>query len=536
MQSTRLLGSLFALAALACAPLAAPAATWTGTWSAPVLSMNLVNGSGQPIALANKTIRQSLRTSVGGSQVRVRLSNLFGRQAITLRDVHFARATSGQAVDPSTDHVLTFGGQGSVTLQPGQEVASDPLAYTIARSTDYAVSVYVPNTVDATQVTAHRQAWQTIYTAAGDVAANASITPVDSIGSYLFLTGVDVVDSTATGALVTLGASITDGSNSSYGANRRWGNLLELRTQSAGLDVAVLNAGLSGGHLLDDTSFGGPSALNRFQRDVLSQAGVKWVISSDTAINDLSGHSNGNGQSDGSGPTFAQLSSATQQLISQAHAAGVKFLCSTLTPNVGRSPNDWTPTAESIREQLNAWYKTSASGCDGIVDQDTATHDPAAPTQWRSSYNSGDSLHPNDAGMQAIANAVNLKYFEPNGLPPITASTACGTLLPGQGIRANQPLVSCDGRFQLWLQGDSNLVLYFGSTPIWASNTGGRNATEFTLLPDGDAVLYDVNGNALFDTKTTGLQSARLIVQNDGNIVVYNGSGTPLFATNTCCH
>lgn len=501
-----------------------------------MLDLALVDGNNRPIQLAQKTVRQSFRSSLGGTQVRVRLSNLFGQQPVTLRDVHIARATSDQGIRKSTDQALTFGGQGSVTIQPGQEVGSDPVAYKVARSTDYAVSFYVPAAVDPGHVTAHRQAWQNIYTASGDVPSRAAITPVDTVGSYLFLTGVDVVNTSALGSVVTLGASITDGSNSSYGANRRWGNLLELRMAAGNQPVAVLNAGLSGGQLLSDGSFGGPSALHRFQRDVLAQAGVKWVISSDTAINDLSGHSDGHGQTDGSGPTFEQLSGATAQLIAQAHAAGVKFLCSTLTPNVGRDPNAWTPTAEAIREQLNAWYRSDASGCDGIVDQDTATHDPAAPTQWRPEFNAGDSLHPNDAGTQAIADAVNLKFFARNGLPPIAPSSTCGTLLPGQGIRRSQSLPSCDGRFSLVLRGDSNLVLTQGSTVLWQSNTTGRDASEFTLLADGDATLYDAAGNPLWDTATTGLLSSRLVVQDDGNLVVYDADGTPLFATNTCCH
>jgi hypothetical protein len=189
---------------------------------------------------------------------------------------------------------------------------------------------------------------------------------------------------------------------------------------------------------------------------------------------------------------------------------------------------------------MNAFYRSSTSGCDGVVDQDTATHDPTSPLQYRPSFNSGDFLHPNDDGTQAIANAINLKYFAPTGLPPISMPTSCGTLLPGQGMKQDVPLVSCDGRFRLLLQGDSNLVLYFGQSPLWASNTVGLTASEFTLLPDGNAVLYDSKGNVLFQTTTTGLLSTSLSMQNDGNVVIYDGPSTgpnrPLFATGTCCH
>jgi lysophospholipase L1-like esterase len=519
----------------------AAADVWTGTWSAPVLDQTLTDGSGALIPLSQMTLRQSFRTSIGGTKIRVRLSNLFGQQPITLRDLHFAKAASDQAIVTSTDKVLTFKGSSSVTIPAGQEVSSDAVAYTTTPSTDYAVSMYVFSAPDSNHVTAHRQAWQNIYQAAGDVSGSAQIAVQGSpIQSYVFLTGLDVVNSSATGAIVAIGASITDGSITSFGANRRWVNELSLRLQAAKLNVAVLGAGLSGGHLLDDQPFGGPAGVNRFKRDVLSQAGVKWVISSDMPINDLSGHSDGQGHPDGGGPTAAQLIAGTKQMIDQAHAAGVKFLCSTLTPNGGRDPNQWTAAAESIRQQLNAFYLSSSSGCDGIVDQDTATRDPANPLQYRPSFNAGDFLHPNDAGTQAIANAINLKSFEPNGLPPITASTSCGRLLPGQGMKRDQPLTSCDGRFTLYLQDDSNLVLYFGQSPIWAANTGGLNAIEFAFLPDGNAVLYDSTGKSVFETHTAGLQSTALWVQNDGNVVVYDGPdggpNRPLYATGTCCH
>ncbi|WP_255550714.1 SGNH/GDSL hydrolase family protein [Granulicella sp. dw_53] len=507
---------------------------WTGTWSAPMLTLQLANGDGSPNTLARQTVRQSFRSSIAGTMIRVQLSNIFGLQPVTLSDVHFAKAASDQAIVSGTDKALTFGGFASVTIPAGQSVESDAIAYNVAASTDYAVSMFVPNAIDPQNVTAHRQAWQHIYFAAGDVSGISTIATTGSVDSYLYLTGVDVVNSAATGAVVALGASITDGSNTTFGANLRWVNDLALRLQAAGLQVGVLAAGLSGGHLLDDQDFGGPSALNRFNRDVISKAGVKWVISSDTAINDLSSHA------DGTGPTAAQLIAATQQLIDEAHSSGLKFLCSTLTPNVGRPADQWSDGAEAIREQLNTFYKSADSHCDGIVDQDTATHDPQMPLQYRPSFNSGDFLHPNDPGTQAIANAVNLGFFTPTGLPPIKAPTQCGSLLPGEGITPNQHIVSCDGRFQLLLQTDSNLVLSFGKTVLWSSNTAGKNAAEFTFLADGNVVLLDTTGKVIFQTNTAGLLGTTYIVQNDGNVVLYDGPvggpNNPIYNTGTCCH
>ncbi|GAA4261088.1 hypothetical protein GCM10022255_092340 [Dactylosporangium darangshiense] len=157
----------------------------------------------------------------------------------------------------------------------------------------------------------------------------------------------------------------------------------------------MLNAGISGNDLLKDGA--GPSALNRFQRDVLQQPGAKWVVLSDDPINDLG---------DPNPPTAAQLISGIQQLISQAHAAGLKFICSTLTPFKGAGY--WTQTGENGRAAINSFIRGAGSGCDHVLDQDTATHDPGNPQAFLPAYDCGDHLHPNDAGYQAIANAVDI--------------------------------------------------------------------------------------------------------------------------------
>ncbi len=199
----------------------------------------------------------------------------------------------------------------------------------------------------------------------------------------------------AQGSVVTLGASITDGVASAQDDNRRWPNDLAVRLDSAGRPVGVLNEGISGNDLLTDGA--GQSALNRFDRDVVGQPGVRWVIFSDDPINDLGG---------ANPPTGDQLIAGLQQLISRAHQAGISFLCSTLTPFEGAGY--WTPAGETGREQINAFIRGADSGCDGVVDQDTATHDPANPTRYLPAYDAGDHLHPNEAGLQAIADAVDL--------------------------------------------------------------------------------------------------------------------------------
>jgi lysophospholipase L1-like esterase len=368
--------------------LQAQSTPWTGTWGVTPQS------GGQ--SFAQQTIRQIVYTSLGGSSARIRLSNLFGSQSVSITDVHIALAGTGSSIQPGTDHVVTFGGSGSVTIGASAEVNSDAVAMSIPSLSEVAISFYLPN---ATAVqTYHQFSFQTNYVANGDVSGNTNLSVASTPSSYFYLTNIDVEDPAATGAVVTFGASITDGYNSSQNANHRWPNFLAQRLSAAGIPVGVINEGVSGNQLLNDSNT--LSGLHRFQHDAAGQSNVRWVIFSDDPINDV-----GNNPS----ITGAQLISGAQQLVSEAHSDGLKFLCSTLTPFQGASY--WTSAGETAREQFNAFVRGTTSGCDGIVDQDTATHDPSNPTQYLPAYDSGDHLHPNDSGYQAIANAVNLGFF-----------------------------------------------------------------------------------------------------------------------------
>jgi lysophospholipase L1-like esterase len=512
------------------------ATAWTGTWAvAPQQGTIDASFNG----LSQQTMRQILHTSIGGSTARVQISNVFGKQALTVQDVHLAQAVVDSnggptsSTIPGTDHTVTFGGFTTVTVPAGQVMASDPIAFPTTPQEDLMVSIYFPTAVDSENVTTHQNGGQNgMFLAAGDVSRNSTINATSAFSSYFYLTNVDVQNTAATGAVVAIGASITDGLNSSFNTNHRWTNDLSARLNVAGLQVGVINEGISGNDLLRDGA--GQAMVTRFSRDVLSQPNVRWVIVSDDIINDLS-----NLPSDQE-PSFDSLIAGMQQIMSQAHAAGIKFYCSTLTPNGGRPAAQWSTGAEAIREQVNAFFLSPSSGCDGIVDQDTATHDPTMPLQYRPSFDSGDHLHPNDAGHQAIANAVNLGLFTSTGIPPIKAPTgSCSTLLAGEGLIPDHPLISCDGRFELYLQDDGNLVIYFGSTPLWSTGTVGHIPSEVTLLADGNFVLYDINGQVLWQSKTAGLLGQEINMQNDGNLVLYNGtaaSASPVWATNTCCH
>jgi MYXO-CTERM domain-containing protein len=377
---------------------------WVGTWG--------VAPQADGTAFQDKTLRHIVHTSIGGSSVRIRVSNVFGTQPLTLDSAYVAERANGAAIVPSTNRALKFAGQSSVTIPAGEATTSDAVAFEVAPLSDLAVSFHVASTNDKT--TGHQTATQDNYVASGNVAGDESLSGAQVRGSYYFLSNVDVRNPEAWGAVVTLGASITDGVASGHNANRRWPNYLAQRLAAQGIPVGVLNQGISGNRLLANGA--GESALQRFDRDVLSQTGVRWVIFSDDPINDLGS---------GSPPTAEQLIDGLKQLVMRAHAADVEFWCSTLTPFEGSG--GWTPQGETARGAIHAFIASTESGCDAIVDQDNATHDPAKPTWFLPANDAGDHLHPNETGMQAIAGAVELNGFT----APESSGGAAGA--PGGG-------------------------------------------------------------------------------------------------------
>lgn len=475
---------------------AAPAAAdgFTGTWS-------VSPQSGGP-SYANQTLRQIVHTGIGGTSARIRISNVFGSAPLTVRDVHIAQRTSGSSVNTGTDRTVTFGGQSSVTVPAGSMAVSDTVAFTVPALSDVAVSFYLPNATGS--ATYHQQGTQTNYVAGGDASGSATLSGAGTTGSYSFLTNLDVQNPAAVGSVVTLGASITDGVASSQDSNRRWPNDLSRRLSDAGLTVGVLNQGISGNRLLSDGA--GQSALNRFDRDVIGQPGVRWVIFSDDPINDLGS---------GNAPSGDQLIAGLQQLISRAHAAGISFLCSTLTPFQGSG--GWTQQGENARAAINAFIRGAGSGCDGVVDQDTATHDPASPTRYLPAYDAGDHLHPNEAGLQAIANAVNLSVFGNPSQPPsfvALRSHANGRYVTAENAGASA-LIADSTSIGTWQQFDeinlgtglialrahaNSLIVTAenaGANPLIANRTAAGLWETFQLLhnPDGSVSLKaQVNG------------------------------------------
>ncbi len=465
------------------APAAAPV-SWTGTWAAsPQQNGDTFNG---------QTLRQIVHTSMSGTAARIRLSNVFGSQPVTISSVHLARRTTGASVDAASDRIVTFGGSTSVTIPAGQIQASDPVAFTVNALSDVAISFYLPRPTGP--ATAHNLSLQVNYLANGNVAGDATLSNTQDRWSYYFLASLDVQNGAAEGSVATLGASITDGIDSPGNTNRRWPNDLAVRLNQAGRTIGVLNQGISGNGLLGGA---GPTAPARFDRDVLSQPNVKWVIFSDDPINDL-----------GARPDAGQqIIAATSQLISRAHQAGVKFLCSTLTPFEGSGA--WTPAGEQGRAAYNAFVRNPGSGCDGIVDQDTATHDPAHPTRFLPGLDAGDHLHPNQAGLQAIANAVDLNLFgRGGGRPPVITlrAHANGMLVTAENAGA-APLIANRTAIGFWEQFDqidlgsgrialrahaNNLLVTAannGTGPLIAGSTTIGRAETFDLIHNTDGSI-----------------------------------------------
>ncbi|MEW2547926.1 GDSL-type esterase/lipase family protein [Streptomyces sp. NPDC047002] len=385
-----LVAPLAAAAPAAAAPAAAPHAAapadtaFTASWGTAMQSAGPT--------FAQQTLRQIVHTTIGGTSARIHLSNAFGTAPVTLSDVHLARPGANGAVDTSTDHTLTFGGSGSVTIPAGGSAVSDAAAFAVPSDADLAVSFYVPQSATSTW---HQTANVTNFVAPGDQSGAAVLSGTQTNTNTSFLAGLDVQNAASTGAVVAFGASITDAISSSFGAYHRWPDLYSDRLLAGGRTVGVVNEGISGNGLIFDG--GGQKATTRFQRDVLDQANVKSVIFGDDVINDLL---------NSNPPTLAQIQSALGQLAGAAHAQGVRFLCSTLTPFKGTT--GWTQSREDVREAYNAYLSTASSGCDAVNDVDAATHDPADPQSYLPAYDSGDHLHPNDAGMQAIADAMPL--------------------------------------------------------------------------------------------------------------------------------
>ena len=349
--------------------------------------------------LADQTVRNIVRTSVGGSGLRISLSNAFGSTPVTFDSVWVGHAGEGATVEAGTNRQLTFSDASSVTVPVGAEVLSDPLPGDLPAQSTLAVSIHVVG--DAGTVSGHKLAHQTSWVSttgdhASDESANAYPTPT---GSYAWVESAVVETPQQVDTVVTLGDSITDGDKSTSGTNSRWPDFLARRilAQPSPHQFGVMNEGISGNRVLADGS--GVSAQARFDRDVLAQPDVRTVVVME-GVNDLRWDF-------ATKPT--DLVNAYRQLAARAHARGVCVVGGTITPWEGGSR--WSAQREAIRVQVNQWIRAT-SELDAIVDFDDDIRDPQRPTRMLPAYDSGDHLHPGDAGYQAMAAAVDLGDLE----------------------------------------------------------------------------------------------------------------------------
>jgi lysophospholipase L1-like esterase len=397
---------LLALVLLCACCLTVPASAaspdhWVGTWAAsPVAN---ANPDGKVLA-SDTTLREIVHVSLGGSSVRVILSNEFGTTPLTIGTAHIALSAGQSDITLTSANALTFGGRPTVTIPPGALVVSDPASLKLPPFANVAVSIYLPEQ-PIPQVSIHNFADQTSYSAPGNLVGEAKLAGAKEIYSWPILKGIDVMASADSASIVTFGDSITDGAHSTRDANSRWPDVLARRLQAnkKTAKLAVLNQGIGGNRVLHDVA--GPSALARFDRDVLAQAGVKYLIIMES-INDI-GHAQ-----DPVKPydvvTAEDLIVGLGQLAARAHTHGIKVIGATLTPYVGAKYS--SPAGEAMRQAVNQWIRTT-SQLDGFVDFDKATLDPANPTVFAPSADSGDHLHPADGGYKAMADSIDLKLF-----------------------------------------------------------------------------------------------------------------------------
>ena len=393
---------IFSLSVLTVSPARASTPDrWVGTWAAaPVALENLDAKYGS----TDTTFREIVHVSIGGPSVRIIVSNEFGLDPLTVGAASVALSAGTGSIDSTSASALTFGGRLSITIPPGALAVSDPTTLKLPAFADLAVSLFVP-AQPIRQVSLHSYADQTSYEAPGNVVSAKSLDAPETITSWPFLKGVDVKVDGKSASIVAFGDSITDGALSTRDANARWPDVLARRLQAdkKTRNLGVLNEGIGGNRVLHDKA--GPSALARFDRDVLAQAGVKYLIILES-INDI-GHAQSPTHPDD--PVTAEdLIAGLSQLVTRAHTHGIKVFGATLTPYVGAGYS--SHAGEAMREAINQWIRTT-NELDGVIDFDKATRDPANPNTYSAAADSPDHLHPRDAGYKLMGDSIDLKLF-----------------------------------------------------------------------------------------------------------------------------
>ncbi|MGH9648509.1 MAG: SGNH/GDSL hydrolase family protein, partial [Bryobacteraceae bacterium] len=397
-MNTRIL-RISAVAATLLSPMAFAQEHWVATWAASPIATNIPAAPARPVATPvaggapaaapakpgpaplrnfnNQTIRMVANTSIGGRSVRVELANTFGTDPLKIGSAHIALRDHDSAIVAASDRILTFSGLASATIPRGASMISDPVDLAVPAAGDLVVSVYLPG--DSGPPTQHSTGLHTTYISSeGDFTGAPEFTPARTTNSWYFLSGIDVLAPADTGLIVAFGDSITDGATSTNNADASWPSMLGKRLNDAGVtNLAVVNEGISGNRVLGDGA--GVSVLARFERDVLTQPGIKYLVFME-AINDIGGASRA-----GATPVTAEeIIAVYKQMIARAHMRGIKVIGATLTPYEGASY--YSEPGEVIRMAVNQWIRTTGM-LDGVVDFDLATRDPEHPKTFRHGYN-----------------------------------------------------------------------------------------------------------------------------------------------------
>ncbi|HEX2925820.1 MAG TPA: GDSL-type esterase/lipase family protein [Ruminiclostridium sp.] len=369
---------------------------WVGTWTA---AQQLTEASNMPPSpgLSNNTLRQVVHVSIGGNQLRMKFSNECGNLPVNLNSVHLALSAGGSSIQAGTDKAFTFGGKESVTIPAGKTITSDTLDFSLQKLTNIAVTIYFGSVPSA--LTGHPGSRTISYIQKGNSVNALSMPSAVTTEHWYIISGIDVLTENSYKSLVALGDSITDGRGSTTNANNRWtDNLSRLLQQNpATSGVAVLNQGIGGNAVLSGGL--GPAASTRFDRDVLEQNGVRYIIVFE-GVNDIGASS--------LSTVATNLINAYEEFITKAHAKNIIVYGATITPFGGSQYE--SAVHEQARQAVNDWIRTSGQ-FDAVVDFDVAVRNPSDQKKLLSTYDSGDHLHLSPAGYEKIAEAVDISLL-----------------------------------------------------------------------------------------------------------------------------
>jgi len=394
---------------------AADAGNWIGTWTSspqPVWTPDFPVPIGMPANVWKQTVRQTARLSIGGTRVRIVLSNEYGKTPLTIGAAEIALAGEGGKIKEGSGHAVTFGGNPTVVIPPGAPAISDPIDMSVDPLALVSVSLYLPNVTPLTTI--HWDGHETAYIGAGNQVSSVDFDASSKMTQRVFLSEIMVDAPAGARAVVAFGDSITDGDGSTVDGNDRWPDVLAERlARIQGPPVAVLNEGISGAKVLSDRM--GVNALARFDTDVLSQPKADTVVLM-MGINDVGWPGSGLALSDPE-PTAEAIIEGYKQLIARAHAHGLRIIGATLTPFGGAFDGTpfqgyYTPEKEKIRVALNDFIRSGAF--DGVIDFDKVIVDPQKPGYALPKYGKGDNLHPNPAGYKAMGDAIDLNTMTTN--------------------------------------------------------------------------------------------------------------------------